>query len=364
VYTITREPAPLLYERIQLGDVGYIRKGCFHLLFSASHPFDERQLGVDVPRTFKQLDIGPIFNTQPREPGYLSAGGVREAETPRLTPSKSDIPYVRSVASVSSGISYVCSRILEPGSSFSFKLTEDQGAALVTKYRTYSEDIQRMGVFEKYTKDHYDSWVTFARKTGHGNDINPVLVTGVDMTKDFAMISYSNNGSDKLTSKFTTLAPGTGSAWGVWRTTGSVYKNCGPNLSRPPSPTQTVAPTPPGTGNAETVLDDGYNQCVFIRYYTMHKRLGFPKFIKAAAGPHDLGPGSRDNEESPLYEQYDSDSDSEIASSLFDDDDDDDDDDDRNSVTSIESESDIVVHNTTPVRSFPCHSAPILIDPL
>jgi hypothetical protein len=298
MYTITREPAPLPYfKRIQLGDVGYIRRGCFHLLFSAGCPLGERRLGVDVPRTFKQLDVGPIFNTQPRQPGYLCTSGVRETRV-RLTPSASPVPYVRSVASVSSSISDVCSRMLEPGSSFSFQLTEDQGAALVTKYLTYREDIQLTGVFEKYAKDHYDSWVTFARETGHGNDIKPVLVTGVDMTRDFAMMSYSNN-DDNLTSEFTTSAPGVGSVWGTWRTTGSVYKNCGPDLSRPPSPTQTVDPTSSGTGHAETVPDE-YNQCVFIRYYTVRKRLGIPRVIKAAAGPHDLGPGGRDNEESPL----------------------------------------------------------------
>jgi len=239
----------------------------------------------------------------------------------------------------------------------------------VTKHLTQCEDVQLAGGFEKYTKDHYDSWVAFARENRHGNDIEPVLVTGVDMTRDFAMMSYSNNGGN-LTAKFTTSVPGVGSVWGTWRTSGSVYTNCGPHQSCSPSPTQTVdstssgtdraeaAPdeyshtqtmdsTSPGTSRAETVPDED-NQCVFVRYYTMRKKLGIPRFIKAAAGPHDLGPGSRDNEGCPLVEEYDSDSDSDSASSLFDDDGD-----DRSSATSTESEFDLVVHNTTPVRFFP-----------
>ena len=58
----TREPAPLPYfKRIQPGDVGYIHEGCFHLLFSAGCPPDGVQPGVDVPHTFEQLDVGPIF---------------------------------------------------------------------------------------------------------------------------------------------------------------------------------------------------------------------------------------------------------------------------------------------------------------
>ena len=60
----TREPAPAEdFKRIQLGDMGYVRRGRFHLLFSAVCPLDERQLGVDVPLTFKPLDVGPVDHT-------------------------------------------------------------------------------------------------------------------------------------------------------------------------------------------------------------------------------------------------------------------------------------------------------------
>jgi len=381
VHPTIREPAPLpYYKRIHPGDVGYIRRGCFHLLFSAGCPKGKKRLGVDVPRTFKPLKIGPIHNpAQPRAPGCLSTIGVRK----RLTPSASPVPCVRSFVFVSFSVSDLCSRTLEPGSSFSFQLKEDQGAALVTKHLTHCEDVQLAGNFEKYTKDHYDSWVTFARETGHGSDIKPVLVTGVDMTRDFAMMCYSNS-DDNLTSEFTTSTPGVGSVWGTWDTSGPVHTNCGPYLSPPPSPTQTVDSTSSGAGSAEAARDeynhtqttdstslgtshaetisDEDNQCVFVRYYTVRKRLGIPKVIKAAAGPHDLGPGGRDNEGCPLVGESDSDSDSDSdgALSLFDDNDDD----DSSSVTSTESESGFVVHNTTPVRFF--HAillfSPVLID--
>lgn len=96
----TRDPAPLHdFKRIQTGDVGYIRRGCFHLLFSAGFPLGERRLGVDVPRTFKQLVIGPVSNTQPRLPGYLSTNTVRKTRTP-LRVSMIPDPYVRFVAPI------------------------------------------------------------------------------------------------------------------------------------------------------------------------------------------------------------------------------------------------------------------------
>ena len=243
----------------------------------------------------------------------------------------------------------MCSRILDHCSSIALQLTGDQGAALLTKHTTRREDIQRERTFEEYTKDHYDSWAAFARDTGHGNDIKPILVTGVDMTRDFAMVSYSNNDSGNLTARFITTAPGA-STWGSWETTGATHTNCGPQPCHPPSPTQAVSSTSSDNSTTGTISDE-YNQCVFIRYYTMRRRLRIPRLIKAGAGPHDLGPGGHDesdNDESPLEAQYDSDSSSDIVPSLFDDEDD-----DRGSITSNDSESDIVIHNTTPVRSLP-----------
>ena len=75
----SREPAPIYsYKRVKLGDVGYIRRGRFHLLFSAGCPLGSRQLGVDVPLTFEPLDVGPVIFSQPRLPGYLCTSTVKE----------------------------------------------------------------------------------------------------------------------------------------------------------------------------------------------------------------------------------------------------------------------------------------------
>ena len=241
--------------------------------------------------------------------------------------------------------------MLEPGINISFELAEEQGAALVTRYQTYREDAELESAFKTYTKHHYDSWVTFSRDARHGDDVNPVLVTGVDLTRDFAMMAYSKNGAS-LASEFTTSVPGIGSAsisaWGRWRTEGLVHTNCGPNVRYPPPPTRAIELTSPGDGRMETVLDE-YNQCVFVRYYTMRKRAWvFPSVMRAAAGPHDLGPGWRGDGRSPEVEaQSDSDSGPDTTSSLRDEDGDY----DMNSVTSIDSGSDIVIHNIPAVRS-------------
>jgi len=329
MHAISRNPAPLSYfKRIQLGDVGYTRRGCFHLLFSASCSAEGKELGIDVPRTFKQLDVGRTFTTEPQPPGHLSTDTVREA---RDRPRASIYPCVRFVTSVSSPEPHTRSSLLEPGSSISFKLTGGQGAALLTKYPIRREDVQLGGTFKEYTKEHYDSLVAFARERGHPDDIRPFLVTGVDMTRDFAMMTYSKDDND-LTVEFTISAPGIASPWGAWRTPGAVYTNCGPQ---------------PDNGRVGTD-SDGYNQCVFVRYYTVRKRLWIPRVIKAGAGPHNLGPGSPEPDGgSPLGAQPNSKSGSDAESSPFD-----------GGGDGDGSEEDIVIHNTTAVHTLFAISAP------
>ena len=336
--------------------MGYIHRGRFNLLFSAGYPLGERELGVDVPHTFRQLDVGPILDAEPRPPGCLSAGAVREV----LTRARASMyPYVRSIASVPpTTTSDARSSLLEPGSGISFQLSGDQGAALLTKHPTYSQDIQRRGTFEEYIKEHYDSWVVFARECGHGNDVKPILVTGVDMTRSFAMMSYSNDGDD-LTADFTVSNPGAAPPWGTWRTPGTVYTNCGPQPRRLPTVTQTMVSGPSGSSHPETDSDE-YRQCVFVRYYTVRKRMGIPRVIKAGAGPHDLGPGNRDDRGSPLETQCKSDSGSDTLPSPFGNDGDGDD----SSATTIDSEPDIIIHNTAAVGSLQFLSTLThLIDP-
>ena len=221
---------------------------------------------------------------------------------------------------------------MEPGAQISFELTQERGAALVTKHHTYREDIAHESVFEVYTKKHYDSWVKFASK--HGSDVKPVIVTGVDMTQDFAMIAYANNNT-KLSSKFTISAPlaasVSASVWGVWRSDGLVHTNCGPQVCTPPPLPGTSTLPPAGAAQADGIQHDksekrkkrkgkkkadiveperDYNQCIFIRYYTVRKRaFMFPKVMKASAGPHDLGPGNNRGETFPeLVVQSSSDS--------------------------------------------------------
>lgn len=83
------------------------------------------------------------------------------------------------------------SRPLDIGAKLSRELTWNRGAALGTEYLTYREDSLLESASERYTMRHYESWVALARHKDYGNDVQPVLISGVDMTRDLAIVAYS-----------------------------------------------------------------------------------------------------------------------------------------------------------------------------
>jgi hypothetical protein len=204
-----------------------------------------------------------------------------------------------------------CNSPVGPGVKMTFELTSKQGAALITNHPTCREDIERERHFEAYTKKHYKSWVDFAWEQGHGEDIKPVLVTGVDLTKEFAAIAYSDNHT-QMECEFSVGSPvvasASMSAWGSWSTPGLVHTNCGP--------THGLVRGNQGAGESsvsgsEFVIPDDHNQCVFIRYYTIRKKMFIPVLLKAGAGPHQLPKENveEDDAEAAVIEITDSDDD-------------------------------------------------------
>ena len=260
------------------------------MLFSAGLPLGERKLGDDVPSTFAQLEVGTTEAREPRDPGCIAARTSRQlgASLDSTVPVFQCVLYLRPSPTTFKRVS---SRPLEPGVNFSFELTGDRGAAVTTRHSTYNEDSQLDSEFKEYTKRHYKSWVKFASHKKYGENLRPVLVSGFDMAKDFAMIAYSNNYTSDLSDE-TISTPMFGStsasaSW-RWRATCSPNVKHGPQQRRPPS---SVVPPSLQSRATESPANE-FNQCVFVRYYTMRFGLGlFPRVIRAGAGPHDLGSG-------------------------------------------------------------------------
>ncbi|KAF9789164.1 hypothetical protein BJ322DRAFT_524714 [Thelephora terrestris] len=269
------EPTPTSkYTRVSIGDVGFIRQGRFHLLFSAGLPLGKRKLGVDVPNTFEHLRIGTTEPGGPRDPGCVAAKTSRHAET------KIDVTVATA-------------KPLQLDADFSYEFTGHSGAALTTTHSTYNEDSQMDTEFRDYTKRYYKSWVKFAKDKKYGTNLRPVLISGFDMAKDFSMMAYATSHTS-VQAGATVSTPMFGSGSWVWRTVCKPHSKHGPQEIPPglQSSPSGSAQSPSNTTSTE------FNQCVFIRYYTLREGL-FPKVIRASAGPHSLGSGENQGDYFP-----------------------------------------------------------------
>ena len=150
------------------------------------------------------------------------------------------------------------------------------------------------GTFEEYTARHYKSWVEFAQKKGLGKKVQPFLVTGFDVTRDFLMFAYYHRETSlrsDLSTNLPALASVSVSLWGTWRASRTPHQQEGPQGYKPLTPER--AKELASLKSTDGGVPKEFDQCVFLRYYTMRRhRMGlFPKVIKAGAIPDDLGSG-------------------------------------------------------------------------
>jgi hypothetical protein len=210
----------------------------------------------------------------------LAVLGCRPTERVQLVSTLGNLRSAFYLGPSPTVLKWVSHRSTKPGSAFLIELTGDRGAALTTRYPTYGEDPLSSTLFIGYTKRHYRSWVKFSRDKGYGEHLLPILVSGLDMTKDFAIVAYSND-STSVQSDAPVYTPmfshGDASLPWTWSTPAFSYQKHGP--SRP------MSPDLPPLNSRAGVSSTGFDQCVFIRYYTVRLDLGlFPRVLRIGAG--------------------------------------------------------------------------------
>ena len=114
------------------------------------------------------------------------------------------------------------------------------------------------------------------------------------------MAAYSNGSTSLeggLTIEVPVFASTSASIRGTWRASCSPHTNYGPQECVPPHK-RTMYPPSQSAGEGRTTNE--FNQCVFVRYYTMRWRKWIlPKVIRGGAGPHDLGSGDNRGDKLP-----------------------------------------------------------------
>ncbi|KAI9456371.1 hypothetical protein BJY52DRAFT_1121208 [Lactarius psammicola] len=161
-----------LYDRVRIGDVGYVKQGHFLRMFNVLLPADDDTQEDGVPEGFVPLNMGPFRNIRTLHlfhGDYCSNTVVVDHGDGRQA------AYATSTSAL-----FKCSR-------------RNKGAFLSLPFNGVSEDAMRTKAFETYIRKHCDSWLKFALAKEIDVRLEDIiLVTGCDLTSSWAMAAFVN----------------------------------------------------------------------------------------------------------------------------------------------------------------------------
>jgi hypothetical protein len=181
-----------LYDRVRVGDVGYVKQGHFLRMFNALLPDDDPTQVYGVPEEFVPLNMGAFHNIRTLN---LSQGDYCSHTVSVDHGDGHQAKYVTSYYPAQP-YSYTRDDFSGPDEAViaSFKCrARNKGAFLSLPFNCDSVDAIRTKAFETYTRKHCDSWLEFAianNLDARMEDI--ILVTGCDLTSSWAMAAFVN----------------------------------------------------------------------------------------------------------------------------------------------------------------------------
>jgi hypothetical protein len=194
---------------------------------------------------------------------------------------------------------------LAPGASLDLELTRSEGAGFLTRFPIRCTDTLQDGTLKTYIKKHYDSWLEYARDPSQGfGEINPILVSGIDSARDWAMFTYSTS-HNHVSTELTIDVPAVASTWASFSATSlscsGMKTNWGPEIAELEAPSGTTSSIeesdiraansayPSSEVSRYTMHHHHGNRITFIRGWRMKKRsYWIPTVIRAEAEPRDL----------------------------------------------------------------------------
>ncbi|KAH9074327.1 hypothetical protein EDB83DRAFT_1955593 [Lactarius deliciosus] len=235
-----------LYDRVRVGDVGYVKQGHFLRMFNALLPADDDAQEYGVPEGFAPLNMGPFKNVR------------------KLNLFHGD--YCSNTVTVDHGDRHQAAGPDEDTSA-SFRCRSNKGAFLSIPLNGVREDAIRTKAFGSYIRRHCDSWLEFASVNEIDVRLEDIIfVTGCDLTASWAMAVFVNSLDPEIS--LNARISEAGSARFQWAPTNQPHHN---------EPNQNVVKS----------------HCVFIRGFRAKRILPFFKTLKAAAEPR---PDNPDNE--------------------------------------------------------------------
>lgn len=198
------------------------------------------------------------------------------------------------------------------GASWSFKCSADSGAFLLFDPIAYSRDIESKRHVVNYIREHHAHWVDFVSKFGLDVREEDILfISGTTMTSKWAVAAFHGQYRKKQGMIRADLSSYAALDLSVSISDESLpqgYHSSGPRRRGALNASASTQP------DQESLNVDEADQCIFLHYYKMKRRVWLYRHMKAGAGPHELpspGPdeaGSRvvaDDEELGSDEEFD-----------------------------------------------------------
>ncbi len=188
------------------------------------------------------------------------------------------------------------------GASVSFKCTDNQGAFLMFSPAAYSTEIKSKRHIINYMREHFTRWVQFSEKYGLDLKEHEILfVCGMTKTARWAVAAFQGNYKKKQG----VISADLGSAGGLNMSVSisnqslpQTHRKVGPSRAALTSVPLLTTPDGENPSPAAVEAEEPIDQCIFIHYYQMKRRIGWYRHVlKAAAGPHELPPPGPDEAE-------------------------------------------------------------------
>lgn len=196
-----------------------------------------------------------------------------------------------------------CTRSSIPiGAELELSSSHNQGALIVIKEPAERVNSACRAILAHAFEQSHKTWLEFVRRRSPSLALRKmILVTGYDLASDWATATANENNTNvkirfKVNEPITQTVSASISTWGSWQYSSNVPVRFGPSATQKEQHL--------GTGPRK-------NQCIFLRAFRMVRR-GLK--LKAAAGPHVIGPREDDlkDSKSPMLINIEDDSEEEL----------------------------------------------------
>ncbi|OCH91641.1 hypothetical protein OBBRIDRAFT_728460 [Obba rivulosa] len=278
------EPEPTRFGEVQIGDVGYMRGGAFHRLFNALRPADDPanvEFGCPGGEDYRPLRVSDYLWRERRH--AIPSGPL----------------YSKSMKEMSADAQVSSPAV---GGGLSFHYTGGKGAVLLLYDSATRMELHDSRLMQEYMHRHYESWCNFAM---HNLDLvldrsEIVFVQGWVKTTKWAVAAFAHGGrSGALSFSANPALPASASLSVSVSSDVSISKQfrVGP-IPDSPTGSHLLIEEAESSSRTSPIDDVKRDQCVFLQYCKLRRRLWRARVIKAAAepktfpGPHEDGADS------------------------------------------------------------------------